>query len=145
VQPSNPDSEGHAEPLADERARWERREAIHANAPARYHELPINEKINIRAWVRENVTPRQQTGSHDSYFLKHVVERFLGSYVSNASIKGALIEAGHEPVWEDRINAGFRIGPKPGSRWAAHPYGPRVLGGKLLTVCRWLPRARSNA
>jgi hypothetical protein len=127
-----------------------RREEIHFNDPARYHELSAGEQERVRAWVRENVTPRQQTGSHDSYFLKHVVERFFRErdydpYVSNASIKGALIEAGYEPVWEDRINAGFRIGPKPGSRWAAHPYGPRVLGGKLLTVCRWLPRARCNA
>jgi len=77
--------------------------------------------------VRENVTPRQVTSPRGSYQLKHVAESFLGFYVSNASMKGALIEAGYEPVWEDRwkINTGFRCGPKPGSTWAANPEGKK--------------------
>jgi hypothetical protein len=109
-----------------ERRKRERLEAIHFNDPARYHELPIHEKIGLRAWVRENVAPRQVTSPQSSYHLKHVAESFLGFYVSNASMKGALIEAGYEPVWEYRkINMGFRCGPRPRSPWAAKPNGKK--------------------
>jgi hypothetical protein len=109
-----------------ERRKRERLEAIHFNDPARYHELPIHEKIGLRAWVRENVAPRQVTSPQSSYHLKHVSESFLGFYVSNASMKGALIEAGYEPVWEYRkINMGFRCGPKPRSPWAAKLNGKK--------------------
>jgi hypothetical protein len=132
---------------ANRRARREKNR--HDNDPARYHDMPINRKINLRAWVRENVSPRQVTGPQDSYFLKHVPERFFRKhgypdpYISNAEIKGALIEAGYEPVDEDEHHIMyFRVGPTPGSEWADKPYGPRVLGGPLLTVYRDLPHPR---
>ena len=106
--------------------RVQRWQEIYYNDPARYHELPIREKIGLRAWVRENVAMRQVTSPQSSYHLKHVAESFLGFYVSNASMKGALIEAGYEPVWEYRkINMGFRCGPKPRSTWAAQPNGKK--------------------
>jgi hypothetical protein len=135
---------------------WDRRikrwQELYVNHPDRYHdELSEEERERLRAWVRENVAPRQVTGSHNSYFLKHVAERFFRErgdydpYVSNPAIKGALIEAGYEPVWDDWVNMGFRIGPKPGSAWAAKTHGPRVDAPSLLYVCRWLPRLRPRA
>jgi hypothetical protein len=85
------------------------------------------------------------TSSRDSYELKHIAERFFrergdhNPYVSNASIKGALIEAGYEPVWDDPINMGFRVGPRPGSDWAEKPHGPRVSGPSLLHTPHPIP------
>ena len=80
--------------------------------------------------MRENVAPRQVTRSRWSYNLKHIAEKHLGFYVSNAHIKGALLEAGYEPVWEDEwdngINMWFRCGPKPHSKWAADPHGVKA-------------------
>jgi len=78
--------------------------------------------------VRENVAPRQVTRPKDSYDLKGIAERFLGFYVSNASLKGAMLEVGYEPVWQGPLNMGFRCGPKPRSPWEDQPHGPKVLG-----------------
>jgi hypothetical protein len=103
----------------------------------RYHELPEAEKELIRAWVSDNAALRNVTRPRDSYELKHTVERFLGFYVSNGSIKGALLEAGYEPAWSGPINMGFRVGPRPGSDWAEKPYGPRVIAPRLLYT--WAP------
>jgi hypothetical protein len=121
VQP--PENVPRSERLLNEvrAANGRRQEALRLNNPARYHEIAINEKISLRAWVHDNVAPRRVTRPRWSYGLKHVAEAALGFYVDNASIKGALIEAGYEPTDDDGINMDFRCGPKPGSRWAAEP------------------------
>jgi hypothetical protein len=103
---------GDPDPLADRRARRERRErarleAIRANDPA-HDDTPADELDRLRAWVRENVTPSRK--SWDSYGMKHAAERALGGrgyYVSNAALKGVMLEAGYEPVWDTGINMGF--------------------------------------
>jgi hypothetical protein len=142
--------DGGADTLAARRARAEERrerwrEDIYFNDPARYHELNPGEQERLRAWLRDNAAPRNVTSSRDSYELKHIAERFFRErgdhdpYVSNASIKGALIEAGYEPVWDDPINMGFRVGPRPGSDWAEKPHGPRVSGPSLLHTVHPIP------
>jgi hypothetical protein len=144
VQPSNPESEGNVDPLAERKARRKGRildalDAMYFNHEDRYHELPEGERKLIRAWVSDNATPRNVTRPRDSYELKHVAEQFLGFYVSNASIKGALLEAGYEPAWSGPINMGFRVGPLPGSDWEDKPYGPRTLGPSLLYTPAYIP------
>jgi hypothetical protein len=144
VQPSNPESEGDVDPLAERKARREGRildalDAMYVNHEDRYHELPEGERKLIRAWVSYNGAPRNVTRPRDSYELKHVAEQFLGFYVSNASIKGALLEAGYEPAWSGPINMGFRVGPLPGSDWADKPYGPRTFGPSLLYTPAYIP------
>jgi hypothetical protein len=137
VQPSTPESE-------ERKARREGRildalDAMYVNHEDRYHELPEGERKLIRAWVSDNAAPRNVTRPRDSYELKHVAEQFLGFYVSNASIKGALLEAGYEPAWSGPINMGFRVGPLPGSDWEDKPYGPRTLGPSLLYTPAYIP------
>jgi hypothetical protein len=72
------------------------------------------------------------TAPISSYWIKHVAERFLRYYVSNAALKGAMLEAGYEHVvpddCEDPVNMYFRCGPRPRSPWAAQPQGPKVRG-----------------
>jgi len=98
------------------RRRARRKEQLYINDPARYHELPINEKINLRAWVRENVVP--QRTPHSSYALKHIAERDIGGpgyYVGNGELKGAMLEAGNTPLNTSRergINFYFQAGPR---------------------------------
>jgi hypothetical protein len=100
------------------RRRARRKEQLYINDPARYHELPINEKINLRAWVRENVVP--QRTPHSSYALKHIAERDIGGpgyYVGNGELKGAMLEAGYTPLNTSRergINFYFQAGPREG-------------------------------
>jgi hypothetical protein len=160
VQPSNgkaggPPKAGDADPLAERRAGEEEDwgeeeiidalEAVYFSHPDRYHDLPEAERERLRAWVSDNVTPRNVTLSAGSYQLKAIPERFFRErgdydpYVSNADIKGALLAAGYEPAWSDPIEMGFRVGPRPGSDWAAKPNGPRVLGPSLFYAWRRLP------
>jgi P4 family phage/plasmid primase-like protien len=87
---------------------WESERDV--NSPAMYDELPINEKISLRAWVRENVEPRREECS--SYLLKHVAERDLGSYVGNGEMRGAMLEANYVPVRFRGPDAFYLAGPK---------------------------------
>jgi hypothetical protein len=118
---------------------------VYFSHPDRYHDLPEAERERLRAWVSDNVTPRNVTLSAGSYQLKAIPERFFRErgdydpYVSNADIKGALLAAGYEPTWSDPIDMGVRVGPRPGSDWAAKPNGPRVLGPSLFYAWRRLP------
>jgi hypothetical protein len=140
--PVHSSEDSDADPLAEWKARREGRildalADMYVSHEDRYHELPEAEKELIRAWVSDNAALRNVTRPRDSYELKHTVERFLGFYVSNGSIKGALLEAGYEPAWSGPINMGFRVGPRPGSDWAEKPYGPRVIAPRLLYT--WAP------
>jgi hypothetical protein len=109
---------GDADPLAERRARRKRRErarleAIRVNDPA-HDDTPPRELERVRAWVRENLAPAKN--AWDSYGLKHAAERDLGRelglsgyHVSNAAIKGVMLEAGYEPAWDNGINMGFCV------------------------------------
>jgi hypothetical protein len=93
------------------RRRAQRQEELYANSPERYHELPINEKISIRGWVRENVV--RQRAPLSSYALKHIAEEQLHFYVGNGEIKGAMLEAGYTPLTTSRsrgVNFYFQAG-----------------------------------
>jgi hypothetical protein len=100
-----------------EQRKAERAEAIRINSPDRLHDMDEDERERLRAWIRENVAPRKVTEPKSSYGLKHVAEKMLGFYVGNGELKGAMLEAGYEPVWDNRINMGFRCGPRPRSTW----------------------------
>jgi hypothetical protein len=83
------------------------------NGPERFDALPIHEKINLRAWVRENVVPQDELLS--SYALKHTAEHDIGGrgyYVGNGEMRGAMLEAGHVPVEIHGPNAYYKAGPK---------------------------------
>jgi len=117
--------DGDADPLAEARERRERRkqkrlEAIRANDPAHFDTMPPDEKARLRAWVREKIAPQRQP--LNSYYLKHVAERdigrdvgSLGYYVSNAELKGAMLEAGYKPLnttsADPAINHYYQAGP----------------------------------
>ena len=78
--------------------------------------MPEEDRRRLQAWVRDKLAPRQVTRPRSSYALKHTAEKDLGFYVSNAELKGAMLEAGYEPLWDNRINMGFRCGPRPARR-----------------------------
>ena len=79
---------------------------IEANRPELFRDMPIHEKISLRGWVRGLPPAPRVTGTKSSYWLKHRAEKALGFYVSNAELKGAMLEAGYRPVWDDRVNMG---------------------------------------
>jgi hypothetical protein len=94
--------------------RWAENEL---DKPDRFYDMPEDQRQQLLAWVQENVAARRGKGMLDSYLLKHVAERRIGFYVSNGELKGAMLEAGHRPVWDNRINMGFCCAAKPGSPW----------------------------
>ncbi|MDQ5828190.1 MAG: hypothetical protein M3441_29130, partial [Chloroflexota bacterium] len=98
--------------------REERAEAIRINSPDRFYDMPEVDRRQLMAWVRGLPPVPRVTAVKDSYWLKHRAEKALGFYVSNAELKGAMLEAGYRPVWDDRINMGFRCGRIPGGRRA---------------------------
>jgi hypothetical protein len=101
---------------------------LELNSPERFHDMPDEKRRRLLAWVQENVAPRRGKRVRDSYWLKHRAEEGLGyydeklgmrirDYVSNGELKGGMLEAGHRPVWDNRINMGFCCAAKPGSPW----------------------------
>jgi hypothetical protein len=72
--------------------------------------MRINPKINLRAWVRENIAPWDK--EHSSYLLKHRAEDAIGSYVSNGEMRGAMMDAGYLPAEIHGPNAFYRAGTR---------------------------------
>jgi hypothetical protein len=58
--------------------------------------MPINKKITLREWVRNNIVPAE--AEYSAYFLKHEAENGLGFYVRAGELTGALYEAGYLPT-----------------------------------------------
>jgi len=94
-----------------ERRRREWREEIAINDPQLFYAMPEEDRRQLLSWVRENVAARRGKGVRDSYWLKHEAEHRLGFYVSNAELKGDMLEAGHRPVWGNRINMVSAVPP----------------------------------
>ena len=91
--------------------RGQRKRAVGENAADRFYDMPEEEQQRLYAWVLENVAPRKATRPVSSYWRKHVAEKSIGFYVSNGELKGAMREAGFEPVHDNGINAWYRCGP----------------------------------
>ena len=99
--------------------REERKQVLWYNAADRFYDMPEDEQQRLYAWVLENVAPRRVTQPRNSYWLKHLAEKGIGSYVSNGEMKGAMRKAEFEPVWDNGINAGFRCGPRKATqKWS---------------------------
>jgi len=108
---------------------------VFENNPARYDEMPEKDREALRVWVRETVVPKPKiTHAHSSYALKEYAEADLGIYVHNAWFKAAMLEAGHAPAWDNRINMGFRAGPS--YSWM-HPKKRAQIQARKEQEARW--------
>jgi len=108
---------------------------VFENDPARYDEMPEKDREALRVWVRETVVPKPKiTHAHSSYALKEYAEADLGIYVHNAWFKAAMLEAGHAPAWDNRINMGFRAGPS--YSWM-HPKKRAQIQARKEQEARW--------
>jgi hypothetical protein len=108
---------------------------VFENDPARYDEMPEKDREALRVWVRETVVLKPKiTHAHSSYALKEYAEADLGIYVHNAWFKAAMLEAGHGPAWDNRINMGFRAGPS--YSWM-HPKKRAQIQARKEQEARW--------
>lgn len=65
-----------------------------------------------RAWLRTFATRRQSINTRlGSYWLKHIVERTVGEYVSNGSLIVAAMLEGYDvhPIAHGNLNAFFNV------------------------------------
>lgn len=69
-------------------------------------------EVFYRCCVRLNTVPKSLTFNrhHDSYGLKHVLERAIGMYVANGTAIAALIATGYGIMPSDDVNVRFNMG-----------------------------------
>lgn len=104
---------------------------------AEYELLGQAQKDQLRQWITENLEPAatpwlagKHRGAMSSYGIKHVFSEHVAGpagdgYVSNGEFKGAMLDAGYQPVDAEATNWVFRCRPKRGSRLHEHCYGRR--------------------
>lgn len=72
--------------------------------------LTDEELDKAKEWVKKFVTPRR-TVNHDesSYTIKHHMERYAKTYISNNQAKDIMLQCGFDPVNQDALNWEYRI------------------------------------
>lgn len=97
--------------------------------PARFQELSLYEQEAILFWIRSVMKPASTPSTVNSYGLKHFCEDEVGFYVSNGTMKGAMLAARAEPVDPHAQDARYWVRPLRPS--------PRQNGmGTKQTLCR---------
>lgn len=65
-------------------------------------------------WINKHmIKSKKANRRHSSYGLKHLLERDTGIYMSNNRFKSLMLNCGHYPLDESRLNWEFRILEKP--------------------------------
>jgi hypothetical protein len=69
---------------------------INRNCAKRFEEMPTELQARVLAFIEEHFQQgvRGNTRQYSSYGLKHVVEKGIGTYISNGQLKGAMKQAG---------------------------------------------------
>ena len=90
--------------------RWQGSYGRNVDPPGEYHDLSPDARAELLLWIRRYLTPTKvKVYSGTSYGLKHLFEDDAGYYVSNGAFKGAMLEAGYEPVVPLERNWRFRF------------------------------------
>jgi hypothetical protein len=77
--------------------------------PSEYQNLLADTRAELLLWIWRNLTPtKAKVHLSTSYGLKHTFEDDAGFYISNGAFKGAMLEAGYEPVDPRERNWRFR-------------------------------------
>ncbi len=98
-------------------------------------EPPTREVVLCKEWLQQYAYPTKTFRPHSSYFLKHVVERWAGEYVSNGAFIQAALDLGYSIHRIDNSpNAVFNMSFP---RWLLRRFrtqGDRALEGKRETA-----------
>ena len=75
-------------------------EIINDNLSYNFDCEPQEKQEKVLAWIQQHFRKGVQGNAkrYSSYFLKHVVERGIGTYVGNGELKGAMLKAGFTPT-----------------------------------------------
>jgi hypothetical protein len=81
----------------------------HVDPPAEFHNCGPDTRAELLLWIWRNLKPTKvKIHPCASYCMKHSFEDDTGFYVSNGAFKGAMLEAGYEPVDPKERNWRFR-------------------------------------
>ena len=73
-------------------------------------DLPEDVQRQVSDWIFASIRKREFPNyEHDSYQLKHQIERELGIYLTNNQMKDAMLNEGFRPVKENELNWHFCI------------------------------------
>ncbi|MBG9319425.1 hypothetical protein I4J37_06525 [Corynebacterium belfantii] len=76
-------------------------------------DLERSEQDRVLAWIRQSLkVPLKWRTHYSSYYLKHLLQRNTGIYVSNGQFKDAMILAGFKPVNARQLNHRYWLHPK---------------------------------
>jgi hypothetical protein len=82
-----------------------------------YRAMPDHRAAALDLWIRLALSPRKTVKRFvTSYGLKHQAEDDIGTYISNAQFKGAMLAQGYEPADGIDLNWEFKIKPREGRR-----------------------------
>ena len=72
--------------------------------------LTDEQQAVLKKWISDNLKKRRwQNTKISSYGLKHIAEKLVGFYVSNADMKKAMVESGFECYRTNEINWNFNV------------------------------------
>jgi hypothetical protein len=95
-------------PDRNNRVNYDEARHLPINSPERFQEMPQEDQETLLRWIRGNVEPARHVGRGTSYGWKHILQHDTGLYVANGQFKGAMIEAGFEPVDRRELNWRFK-------------------------------------
>lgn len=108
-----------------------------ANDPAGFQALEPERQAALLGWIRAVLVPAKTVYRRTSYGMKHDFEREPdGFYVYNGAFKGAMLEAGFQPVDASELNWRFRVKPaRELDTWEKDKL--RLIGRGWLVRDRW--------
>ena len=83
----------------------------------------VEELKKIDEWIRKNIRRSRKICDHDSYRLKHDMEKDNHIYLTNNAFKDAMLLAGYDPVdpnelnWRYRIELAMNVNTNPFLQW----------------------------
>lgn len=98
-------------PYTDE---WSERDKIYfGHAPVDdklSDELPAEKLEKAKEWVAKFVEPRRTVNNNvTSYGIKHMIENYIGEYITNNQGKDIMLQCGYEPVNSKELNWRYKI------------------------------------
>lgn len=84
------------------------------NHPLAFLQLSPSETRALIDWIKANFKPiKTANKNYTSYGLKHIFEKSeCGFYITNGMFKGAMLQAGFDPVDKQDLNWVFCISQK---------------------------------
>lgn len=98
-------------PYTDE---WSEKDKIyfgHSPVDAALTDTIDKDKLEkAKEWVAKFITPRRTVNKDvTSYGIKHMIESYIGEYISNNQGKDIMLQCGYEPVDPNELNWRYRI------------------------------------